>query len=366
VREAGTRRLALYESRSWRFRSHTIERVSRAERGRSRHEPLAEGFSTAATAPRIRAFRDDDGDGAAALLRELVPYWLVTGEMLRHWMAAAPERTHGAHWIAERDGELVAWAEAEFRLSSEDPDIGLVWVGVREDARDRGLGGRLYELAAAHLTAHGARKLETWAADATGREFVERRGFVPTRSERMSTLEPRLADLSPLPALEAAAAREGYRVVRLADVRDRPRELHALFNEAHRDVPTDDAPRDLDYDEWTKVTWQSPLLDFELSAVVLHGERPVAFAWLLADREGRRAEHELTGTLRSYRGRGLARLAKLAAIRWSAEAGIERLLTGNDSENAPMLAVNKRLGYRPTIVVTELAKELGAPNETKR
>jgi hypothetical protein len=45
----------------------------------------------------------------------------------------------------------------------------------------------------------------------------------------------------------------------------------------------------------------------------------------------------------------LARLAKLAAIARCAENGIELLVTSNDSANAAMLAINTRLGYRPTI-----------------
>jgi hypothetical protein len=40
-------------------------------------------------------------------------------------------------------------------------------------------------------------------------------------------------------------------------------------------------------------------------------------------------------------------LVKLASARWAAGAGIEHLLTENDSENAAMLALNERLGYRP-------------------
>jgi GNAT superfamily N-acetyltransferase len=318
------------------------------------------GAPATATDATVRPFDDGDAPRAAALLRELMPYFVVTTDALRHWIAASPERTRGAYWVAERGDELVGWADAEFRISSKDPEIGLVWAGVREDSRRRGLGSALYALAADHVTELGAWKLESWVADAPSRAFAEHRGFAATRSERVSTLDPRSADLSGLPALEAAAGHDGYRVVRLAEVRNRPRDLHALYNETHHDVPTDDELRDIDYEEWERRIWNNPLLDFELSSVVLHGDRPVAFAWLTADREGGRAEHDLTGTLRGYRGRALARLAKLAAIRWSAEAGMHALLTGNDSENAPMLAVNERLGYRPTIVLTEMAKELRA------
>jgi RimJ/RimL family protein N-acetyltransferase len=54
-----------------------------------------------------------------------------------------------------------------------------------------------------------------------------------------------------------------------------------------------------------------------------------------------------TATGREYRGRGLALAVKLASTRWAAENGITQLVTTNDETNAPMLAINRRLGYRP-------------------
>jgi GNAT superfamily N-acetyltransferase len=63
--------------------------------------------------------------------------------------------------------------------------------------------------------------------------------------------------------------------------------------------------------------------------------------------ESRRTFSAYTGTLRAYRGRGLARLAKLGVMRRLAELGVTLALTENDETNAPMLAINQRLGYRP-------------------
>jgi RimJ/RimL family protein N-acetyltransferase len=54
-----------------------------------------------------------------------------------------------------------------------------------------------------------------------------------------------------------------------------------------------------------------------------------------------------TGTMRAHRGRGLASAVKLASIEWAARNGIVQLATRNDETNAPMLAINRRLGYRP-------------------
>ena len=38
---------------------------------------------------------------------------------------------------------------------------------------------------------------------------------------------------------------------------------------------------------------------------------------------------------------------KLATTHWAAANGITMITTTNDERNAPMLAVNRRLGYKP-------------------
>ena len=52
----------------------------------------------------------------------------------------------------------------------------------------------------------------------------------------------------------------------------------------------------------------------------------------------------MTGTLPEFRRRGLARLAKLATIRWAAENGVEWMLTANAEANTGMRALNESLG----------------------
>ncbi len=78
---------------------------------------------------------------------------------------------------------------------------------------------------------------------------------------------------------------------------------------------------------------------------------------LRADVPGRRAENDITGTLREYRGGGLATLAKLEQLRWAARQGIENVVTENDETNAPMLALNTRLGYRPFAAVRSFVSD---------
>ncbi|HKC18836.1 MAG TPA: GNAT family N-acetyltransferase [Candidatus Dormibacteraeota bacterium] len=59
-----------------------------------------------------------------------------------------------------------------------------------------------------------------------------------------------------------------------------------------------------------------------------------------------------TCTHPDYRGRGIARAVKLQSLAQACELGVTTVCTDNDSENAPMLHINERLGYarRPGFV----------------
>ena len=260
--------------------------------------------------------------------------------------------------MAEEGGHLVGWGEAFLLWDVKNEDVGFLWVAVRDDARRRGLGGGLYRLGEEHRVEAGARRLQTFLLEnEKGRRFVRIRGFHESRTDRCLTLDPREVDLSGLAPLEAAKGEEGFRLVRLRDVRDRPEALYRLYCETHADVPSDHEHEET-YEDWLRTTFDYPDLDPDVGAVVLAGVDPAALAWVLVDHEGARGAHLMTGTRRDFRRRGLARLAKLATIRWAAESGVATLVTENDTTNADMLALNEHLGYRPTATLRHFAKDV--------
>jgi GNAT superfamily N-acetyltransferase len=276
---------------------------------------------------------------------------------LRHWIETHPERSRFRTWIAETGRKIVGFAFARFHWSMSAEGVTWLWAGVHEPARGRGLGARLYETAEAHLLAHGAKKLETFAiAGSAGQAFAEAHGFRETRTETMLRLDPRTADVSDLPGLEARAAADGFRLEPLRALADRPRDLHALYAATAADIPADDPEDDIPYEDWERQDMHDPELSWDGSRVVLHGDRPVALAFLLVNEELGVARNEMTGTLAEYRRRGLARLAKLAAIRWARDNGIRELGTANDGQNAAMQALNERLGYRVAYVRSFLSR----------
>ena len=54
-----------------------------------------------------------------------------------------------------------------------------------------------------------------------------------------------------------------------------------------------------------------------------------------------------TGTARAARGRGIARALKCETVMQAIAAGVDRVRTGNDEANAPILHLNESMGYRP-------------------
>jgi GNAT superfamily N-acetyltransferase len=304
----------------------------------------------------IRAFREEDAEDAVAVLRVAALDWNHSPASLLHRLAGHPPRARQLAWVAEADGEIAGFARARLRWEVSGRSIGWLWLGVRPDRRGRGLGGALYERAARHLVEAGAEVLESLAGEDSGHSFLGSRGFRVTGVEHVSRLDVSAADVSSLAALIEAKAREGFRLVTLGEALDRAREVHAVYAATLGDVPEPFVVDDLRYDEWERECLGDPDLSREGSTVVLHGERPVALSFLVADGEGR-AANDMTGTLPEYRRRGLARLAKLGTIHWAAAGGADWILTGNDEENPAMRGLNESLGYRPAGTQTLYVRE---------
>jgi GNAT superfamily N-acetyltransferase len=67
----------------------------------------------------------------------------------------------------------------------------------------------------------------------------------------------------------------------------------------------------------------------------------------------------LTCTRPGHRGRGLATALKGRVIRYARERGYRWIRTFNDASNAPILAVNRRLGFRRVVTWIELERTVG-------
>jgi GNAT superfamily N-acetyltransferase len=306
----------------------------------------------------IRPYRPADLPGVTVTLEERYPEEVITEAAVEHIVTSAPERARALRLVAEADDEIVAWAGGALVVESERNDVAWVSAFVREPWRCRGLGSELFDRVEQHAMGLRARKLVASSRDEEGaRRFLERRGFRQTFTRRVSTVDPRTVDLAGFTQLRDRLARDGFELVPLSALRDAAEGVYALDMQTSRDIPAEEPFAGMPFDEWVDEVWRNPLLRFDGSYVVVHDDRPVSFGLVRGAPERGKAFNEMTGTLSQYRGRGLARLVKLATIAWAAEAGVDVLSTENDETNVPMLGLNVSLGYRPSATHLSWARE---------
>jgi GNAT superfamily N-acetyltransferase len=252
----------------------------------------------------------------------------------------------GRRFVAWRNGTPVG-AGGAGRAYSWPADFPGLWsnISVLPEHRRTGVGSAILDAISAVARDAGKSMLigRTTADRTEAIDFLEHRGFV--EHERMKVV--RLDLDGPPPALVAPA---GITITSLAARPELVEGVYAVAVEALSDIPGD-APVAPDTLEEFRVR------DVDRSAIP-----PGGFAVAVDDATGRAvgyanlqllpgnpnvAWHGMTAVARAWRGRGVATALKRATIRWAAANGIGAVETANDTDNAPMRAVNVHLGYRP-------------------
>jgi mycothiol synthase len=236
------------------------------------------------------------------------------------------------------DGETpVGCAFGSHMYGDPSSPIGYISVRVLEEHRRRGHGTALLRHCSEHVRGFGGSSLYGVTASTT----TDMLGFFAhhglSEVGRMQDVELELADADTSFAVPA-----GIEIVPLTEELDAG--AHAVALEADADIPAASPIVTGDLARWRERNLDE-LAERELSFVALAGGEVVGFA--IVGRAGPGVlEHYMTGIRRDVRGRGIAQALKRAQIAAAKEAGYERLRTQNDLANAPMRAVNERLGYR--------------------
>jgi GNAT superfamily N-acetyltransferase len=297
--------------------------------------------------PSIRETDDErDVDEILELWREAFANDVVSRASWLHYGRALPAESQLGDWVAEDGGRVVGTGYVFLGFASSDRSAHCR-VLVCGSHRRRGLGRALFERVEEHAAAAGAeRLLADFEENAAGASFARSLGFRQVRAEQAATLDPRTVGVAPPGDVDLR---------RLRDVD--PRHAYEIDMEATLDMPSSDVFERMGYDEWAGLVLEHPLLTLDGSFVAFVDGEPAAVSLLTADPESGRASSMFTGTMRAHRGRGLGLAVKLASIDWAARSGIVQLATRNDEQNAPMLAINRRLGYRPAARRVEWLRE---------
>jgi len=281
----------------------------------------------------------DDAQRMAALLGSVYDDRLITVAGVRHRQASIRPEERVGTWLAERDGELVGWAVGGLDVFASASTAAFAAVVVHPDRRREGIGSALWEVVTAHLDEIGARRVVAHSrADTDTKAFAAERGFTLEATETASAVDPRTI---PPPA----AAPERIEIVAMSRFVDDPEPVFVADRESMLDEPGPSDFSGVTYETWRRLIWDVPDADRELSVVALAGGGVVGTSFLYSDRAQGRAANAGTGVIPAFRGRGIGLLMKRHSLARAAAAGITRVITQNDETNAPMLAINARLGY---------------------
>jgi len=290
------------------------------------------------TEVRIAPARTRDELGSLLSIGRIVhPGAMPSVDGLLHELATSPETVFLLAWLDD-----VAVGAGVGKTSSVG-DAYYSMARVLPAHRGVGVGTAILSALSNHASRAGRGsligRLREDDLDAFG--FVDRRGFSVLSRECPVSL-----DLSTYedPTRDPPV---GVEIVSLAERPDLVEAAYEVHSIALRDVPVgSEAPTASPFDEWVAETIDGPDALPDLCLVALVDARAVGWAGLCAlAGDERAAENLLTGVLPDARGRGIATALKREQTRRAKQAGFLRIETVNDEGNAPMRAVNARLGF---------------------
>ena len=270
---------------------------------------------------------------------------------MRRWLEHMPPGRIVCRLVSVDDQNAVnGYALAVHEVFSPDGYF-YVWAGVNEDDRGKGYGKALRDALWSFLKEQQATRLvsDAWDDDPRSLAFAERNGFSIDRHLFKSSLDLTTFDEAPFVSAIEKLVGEGIQFTSLEEVGDdelHRRKYHELDERVSQDIPGYDF-HPMDFTEYCQRSFHADIYRPGGRLVAVDGDQWIGFATVRLVAANGNAHNEMTGVRREYRGRGIALALKLLAIRFARSIGAHEITTSNDSLNAPMLAVNRKLGYKP-------------------
>jgi len=269
-----------------------------------------------------------------------------------YWWAQPDENWEFARFVVTRGDARVGYATAEHPRWEMQPDrYGSVGGNLLPADRTARRLDAIYAAMEEHVIADGAKILSAWANedDPVRIETLTGRAYKEDRRSRRWELDL-VANCERLLAMtEESRSRmrnEGVRMLTLA-TDDDPNVIEKIWQlseEAGDDVPTTEprVPEEMaSYVRWVNAPeihrdrfWIARVGDDVVGVSVL-GYPPVRGV----------VGTEWTATARALRGRGVARALKCETVAQAIALGVDRVRTGNDAANDPILHINGTMGY---------------------
>jgi GNAT superfamily N-acetyltransferase len=255
----------------------------------------------------------------------------------------AQDMTTRVLMLARDGGAVVGSGIAD---KAETSGGGFAAPRVLPEHRRKGYGTALLRALADHCAALGLPEVRSSVDDLGSLAFAERFGFAEVDRQ---VEQVRAVGGEPTPP----ALPDGVDVVTLGE---QPELWAASYERFGKEVLADFAvfePLDVSADQWNAYWAGDPMF------LALHDGEVIGCAGLHRDADRpERAENSLTAVSRAWRGQGLAIHLKLRTLAWASAQAVSEIYTWTQARNAPMIALNRHLGYVDRSVSITVARHL--------
>jgi GNAT superfamily N-acetyltransferase len=269
-----------------------------------------------------------------------------------YWWAQPDENWEFARFVVTRGADRVGYATAEHPRWEVQPErYGTVDGNLMPAVRTSATLGALFAAMEQRLVGDGARILSLYASedDLLRIETAQARGYAEDRRSRrweLDLISNREKLLAMTKESRSRMGKEGIRILTLAadDDPDLIQKIWRLSEEAGDDVPTTEprVPEEMaSYARWLN----APEIHRDRFWIARVGADVVGVSVLGYPPVRGVVNTEWTATARSVRGRGVARALKCETVAQAIALGVDRVRTGNDAANDPILHINETMGY---------------------
>ncbi len=288
-------------------------------------------------------------DALARFLNHFEPDPIAAAD-IREWDRRSEGHIVRRSIVRDDGGDVIGYGVVHHGPWNQPHEFYL-WIGVAAAKRRQGMGQALYDYALTTIRSLDGTTLgsEVGEDQAAGLHFAQRQGFVQQKHTFQSKLDLRQFDESAFSATVDSVQAQGIRLYSMADVADTPTARCALYA-INQQMTLQDPGADgafPAFEQFEKEVFAAPWYRPAGQWLAADGDHIIGMCAVGYFEESNSMYNMMTGVDEAYRGRGIAQALKVQAIRWAKAYGADYIRTNNNSENAPMLAINRKLGYEP-------------------